>query len=201
MNATEQQLRNELETLQKLLNTQLTKVAALEDENRSLREYASKIAQLEESNRLLNEQLAGEVHKSKELNEKLNEKKNPIHNITVPSKVIVPEKFSNYTAYLVEVESIDGKKYQVTRRYKQFVLLNTQLIRIFGEHGVPSLPGKKNGIYFSAEDHTEKRRQGLQEYLQSIMNSPELGTQSVFYQFLRKDEASPSSSATSATHH
>jgi len=198
MNATEQQLRNEMETLQKLLNTQLTKVAALEDENRSLREYSQRIAQLEETNRLLTEQLAGEVSKSNKLKEKLDEKKNPIHNITVPTKVSVPEKglSRNYTAYLVEIESIDGKKYQVTRRYKQFVLLNTQLVRIFGEHGVPHLPGKKNGIYFSAEDHTEKRRQGLQEYLQAIMNSPELGTQPVFYQFLRKDEPS-----TTPTHH
>jgi len=101
MNATEQQLRNEMETLQKLLNTQLTKVAALEDENRSLREYSQRIAQLEETNRLLTEQLAGEVSKSNKLKEKLDEKKTQFIILLYQLKFLYQKKVYLETTLLI----------------------------------------------------------------------------------------------------
>eukprot|EP01132_Coremiostelium_polycephalum_P008406 gene8406-10323_t len=231
------QYKKELETTQKLLAVEVSKVASLELENHKLKEDLSKfvdlnlkdrVLKLEEMNKYLSDKLANEIKKSAALEEQLKQQQNnnysnnhhnntkssplssspssstsslpstltssPISQILVPKKILVPEKGSSktFTAYLVEVQGVDPtKRYQISRRYKQFVLLHTQMIRVFGEHGLPHLPAKSNGLYFSSDDHTEKRRQGLQEYLQGILKTPSLCNSGFFLQFLKKDEDNP----------
>ncbi|EGG21270.1 Phox domain-containing protein [Cavenderia fasciculata] len=234
----EKELRSSFE---KLLSSEMSKVALLETENIKLKAELAKISninlrdelfRLEEANRVLSEKLATETTKNLFLENQLKgtsiastyslngnnhhntttsttpspatssatangaAKKPPatiIKDITVPRKVVEAEKNSSrtYTAYLIEVE-VDQK------RYKQFVLLQSQFVRMFGEHDTPSLPAKKNGIYFSSDDHTEKRRIGLQEYLKIIVNHPVMSQAPFFLQFVKDDNET--STTTSKSH-
>eukprot|EP01133_Synstelium_polycarpum_P002512 gene2512-2870_t len=199
---------------EKLLAVEVGKVAALEDENQRLRLELSKVAglnlkdeldRLQEINKSLAEKLAAEVAKNNILetqvkldprastpalnnsngtnnNNKTKQTVPAIISLLVPAKVLEPEKGSNrtYTAYLIDVELEN-------RRYKQFVLLHTQLVRIYGEHGLPHLPAKSNGLYFSSNDHTEKRRTGLQDYLQNLLKSQSIGQSVILFQFLKEE--------------
>ncbi|KAM9987659.1 hypothetical protein ACTFIZ_003003 [Dictyostelium cf. discoideum] len=157
-----------------------TKYILLEKENKELRE----------KNDELNRKLTIQLNNNAVLEEKLGvqNRNNEIY-ITVPRKIEGEEGLMRkYTAYVIEVEGSENKRYQVTRRYKQFVLLHTQLVRVFGEHDLPSLPAKANGLYFSKDDHTEKRRVNLQEYLQNLAKNPAILNSPVFYHFLKRDE-------------
>ncbi|GAM26995.1 hypothetical protein SAMD00019534_101700 [Acytostelium subglobosum LB1] len=187
------------------------RLATLEAENEKLKQMLNKvgnlnlldeISRLEQANKELNEMLATEIAKNKALANGSPTSEHPangaisksavapqIRSVSVPNKITEIEKSSKrtYVAYVIQIELENNKTYTVTRRYKQFVILNTMFIRTFGEHGMPSLPQKKNGFYFSSEDHTEKRRTGLQDYLQSVLSTSGLNQSIHLYQFLKED--------------
>ncbi|KYQ91510.1 Phox domain-containing protein [Tieghemostelium lacteum] len=191
-----EKLKRELDSYKKLLHNESSKALELEQENIRLK---LSIQQLEDDNKTLTEKLQQEQSANSQQqnnsingNSQLKTLSSQVASITIPKKISGIEKGSSrtYTAYAVDVESVDGQKYTIARRYKQFTLLHTQLVRIFGEHDLPSLPGKKNGLYFSSDDHTEKRRTDLQDYLQTILRNPKTSSSLVFYQFLKRDEQS-----------
>ncbi|EFA86842.1 Phox domain-containing protein [Heterostelium album PN500] len=196
---------------EKLLAAEVAKVALLEAENQRLRLELAKgnthhlneeIKKLEHANKVLSDKLASEIAKNTQFssesaankNDNTAYRKSIFRSVAVPKKVIENEKSSSrtYTAYLVEVET-DERRYQLSKRYKQFVLLNTLLCRQFGEHGLPAFPGKKNGLYFSSEDHTEKRRVALQDYLQGLISGAGTSQSPFLLQFLREEVPETSS--------
>ncbi|XP_069490728.1 sorting nexin-11 [Ambystoma mexicanum] len=79
----------------------------------------------------------------------------------------------------------------VRRRYREFVWLRKRLQKNAGLVPVPELPGK--GAFFMAnnEDFIEKRRQGLQQFLEQIVHSMVLLSDSQLHLFLQSQLTLP----------
>ncbi|XP_063314933.1 sorting nexin-11 [Pelobates fuscus] len=73
----------------------------------------------------------------------------------------------------------------VRRRYREFVWLRKQLQKYAGLVPVPALPGKAPFHIGSSDDFIEKRRQGLQQFLEQAVQNMVLLSDSQLHLFLQ----------------
>uniref|UniRef100_A0A8C8R8A3 Sorting nexin 11 n=1 Tax=Pelusios castaneus TaxID=367368 RepID=A0A8C8R8A3_9SAUR len=73
----------------------------------------------------------------------------------------------------------------VRRRYREFVWLRKQLQKNAGLVPVPELPGKSTFFAGSTDEFIEKRRQGLQQFLEKVVQSVVLLSDSRLHLFLQ----------------
>ncbi|XP_031947529.1 sorting nexin-11 isoform X5 [Corvus moneduloides] len=74
----------------------------------------------------------------------------------------------------------------VRRRYREFVWLRRQLQKNAGLVPVPELPGKSAAFFVgSTDEFIEKRRQGLQQFLEKVLQSVVLLSDSRLHLFLQ----------------
>lgn len=78
----------------------------------------------------------------------------------------------------------------VRRRYREFVWLRKQLQRNSGLVPVPELPGK-SAFFGSSDEFIEKRRQGLQHFLENVLQSVVLLSDSQLHLFLQSQLSVP----------
>ncbi|XP_030890109.1 sorting nexin-11 isoform X1 [Leptonychotes weddellii] len=78
----------------------------------------------------------------------------------------------------------------VRRRYREFVWLRKQLQRNAGLVPVPELPGKST-FFGSSDEFIEKRRQGLQHFLEKVLQSVVLLSDSQLHLFLQSQLSVP----------
>ncbi|XP_006833721.1 PREDICTED: sorting nexin-11 [Chrysochloris asiatica] len=78
----------------------------------------------------------------------------------------------------------------VRRRYREFVWLRKQLQRNAGLVPVPELPGK-SPFFGSSDEFIEKRRQGLQLFLEKVLQSVVLLSDSQLHLFLQSQLSVP----------
>nr|XP_021497681.1 sorting nexin-11 isoform X2 [Meriones unguiculatus] len=78
----------------------------------------------------------------------------------------------------------------VRRRYREFVWLRKQLQRNAGLVPVPELPGKST-FFGSSDEFIEKRRQGLQLFLEKVLQSVVLLSDSQLHLFLQSQLSVP----------
>ncbi|KAM5273191.1 sorting nexin-11 [Ctenodactylus gundi] len=78
----------------------------------------------------------------------------------------------------------------VRRRYREFVWLRKQLQRNAGLVPVPELPGKSS-FFGSSDEFIEKRRQGLQHFLEKVLQSVVLLSDSRLHLFLQSQLSVP----------
>ncbi|XP_003467105.1 sorting nexin-11 [Cavia porcellus] len=78
----------------------------------------------------------------------------------------------------------------VRRRYREFVWLRKQLQRNAGLVPVPELPGKAP-FFGSSDEFIEKRRQGLQHFLEKVLQSVVLLSDSQLHLFLQSQLSVP----------
>mmetsp|Transcript_9965 Transcript_9965/g.40351 ORF Transcript_9965/g.40351 Transcript_9965/m.40351 type:complete len:163 (+) Transcript_9965:327-815(+) len=112
----------------------------------------------------------------------------------------------SYTSYAVSVETtypqFQGTHFMVRRRYNDFVWLKAQLQRHIDRQNrkrpierLPDLPGDTVGSFFGwgrfDEAFIEKRRRGLQEFMNKVANHPHCATQVAFIRFCRDDDMQP----------
>ncbi|XP_067397222.1 sorting nexin-11 [Emydura macquarii macquarii] len=73
----------------------------------------------------------------------------------------------------------------VRRRYREFVWLRKQLQKNAGLVPVPELPGKSTFFAGSTDEFVEKRRQGLQQFLEKVVQNVVLLSDSQLHLFLQ----------------
>ncbi|NWX64106.1 SNX11 protein, partial [Promerops cafer] len=73
----------------------------------------------------------------------------------------------------------------VRRRYREFVWLRRQLQKNAGLVPVPELPGKSAFFVGSTDEFIERRRQGLQHFLERVVQSAVLLSDSRLHLFLQ----------------
>ncbi|XP_075417806.1 sorting nexin-11 [Tenrec ecaudatus] len=78
----------------------------------------------------------------------------------------------------------------VRRRYREFVWLKKQLQRNAGLVPVPELPGKST-FFGTSDEFIEKRRQGLQHFLEKVLQSVVLLSDSQLHLFLQSQLSVP----------
>lgn len=78
----------------------------------------------------------------------------------------------------------------VRRRYREFVWLRKQLQRNAGLVPVPELPGKST-FFGGSDEFIEKRRQGLQHFLEKVLQSVVLLSDSQLHLFLQSQLSVP----------
>ncbi|XP_054311981.1 sorting nexin-11 isoform X2 [Pongo pygmaeus] len=78
----------------------------------------------------------------------------------------------------------------VRRRYREFVWLRKQLQRNAGLVPVPELPGKST-FFSTSDEFIEKRRQGLQHFLEKVLQSVVLLSDSQLHLFLQSQLSVP----------
>ncbi|XP_047400840.1 sorting nexin-11 isoform X1 [Sciurus carolinensis] len=78
----------------------------------------------------------------------------------------------------------------VRRRYREFVWLRKQLQRNAGLVPVPELPGK-SAFFGNSDEFIEKRRQGLQHFLEKVLQSVVLLSDSQLHLFLQSQLSVP----------
>ncbi|KAM9112610.1 sorting nexin-11 isoform 1-T2 [Pangshura tecta] len=79
----------------------------------------------------------------------------------------------------------------VRRRYREFVWLRKQLQKNAGLVPVPELPGKSTFFAGSTDEFIEKRRQGLQQFLEKVVQNVVLLSDSQLHLFLQSQLSVP----------
>ncbi|KFQ88259.1 Sorting nexin-11, partial [Phoenicopterus ruber ruber] len=79
----------------------------------------------------------------------------------------------------------------VRRRYREFVWLRRQLQKNAGLVPVPELPGKSAFFVGSTDEFIEKRRQGLQQFLEKVVQNVVLLSDSRLHLFLQSQLSVP----------
>ncbi|XP_033025464.1 sorting nexin-11 [Lacerta agilis] len=79
----------------------------------------------------------------------------------------------------------------VRRRYREFVWLKKQLQKNAGLVPVPELPGKSTFFAGSTDEFIEKRRQGLQQFLEKVVQNVVLLSDSQLHLFLQSQLSIP----------
>ncbi|KAM4692231.1 sorting nexin-11 [Rhinophrynus dorsalis] len=79
----------------------------------------------------------------------------------------------------------------VRRRYREFAWLRKQLQKYAGLVPVPELPGKAPFHIWSSDDFIERRRQGLQRFLEQAVESMVLLSDSQLHLFLQSQLSLP----------
>ncbi|XP_061446144.1 sorting nexin-11 isoform X1 [Rhineura floridana] len=79
----------------------------------------------------------------------------------------------------------------VRRRYREFVWLKKRLQKNAGLVPVPELPGKSTFFAGSTDEFIEKRRQGLQQFLEKVVQNVVLLSDSQLHLFLQSQLSVP----------
>ncbi|XP_062993852.1 sorting nexin-11 isoform X2 [Elgaria multicarinata webbii] len=79
----------------------------------------------------------------------------------------------------------------VRRRYREFVWLKKRLQKNAGLVPVPELPGKSTFFAGSTDEFIEKRRQGLQQFLEKVLQNVVLLSDSQLHLFLQSQLSVP----------
>lgn len=79
----------------------------------------------------------------------------------------------------------------VRRRYREFVWLKKRLQKNAGLVPVPELPGKSTFFAGSTDEFIEKRRRGLQQFLEQVMQNVVLLSDSQLHLFLQSQLSVP----------
>ncbi|XP_060636860.2 sorting nexin-11 [Anolis sagrei] len=79
----------------------------------------------------------------------------------------------------------------VRRRYREFVWLKKRLQKNAGLVPVPELPGKSTFFAGSTDEFIEKRRQGLQQFLEKVLQNVVLLSDSQLHLFLQSQLSIP----------
>lgn len=96
-------------------------------------------------------------------------------------------KFAGIKQFTVFRVTDTRTKVTVDRRFKHFTWLHEQLVRIHPHFMIPQLPGKQVSGRFEQE-FVERRRRGLQRFLDRIAKHPVLGSSAVLLHFLTADD-------------
>ncbi|XP_072037802.1 sorting nexin-22-like isoform X2 [Amphiura filiformis] len=87
--------------------------------------------------------------------------------VTIPtSKAVVPADERPYTIYQIHVQ-VSGRSHIVDKRYREFHTMHKQVRKSLGVN-TPEFPPKK--MWQLSAKGIEQRRQGLENYLQGILN-------------------------------
>lgn len=94
-------------------------------------------------------------------------------------------KGSNYVIWLIKVETNNGASFILRKRFSEFETLHHLLLKQYPEHSVdvPSLPEKSVLRNFNAE-FLNKRRKGLDWFLNSIFLNPHLSNTDILKSFI-----------------
>ncbi len=85
------------------------------------------------------------------------------------------------TLYLIKVEC-DGHEWELKRRYNEFDDLKKDLAKNHG--GLPEMPGKTLWKV-SQDEFIEKRRKGLETFLQKLVMRQDMYSNELFLEFLK----------------
>lgn len=100
-----------------------------------------------------------------------------------------------YTEYIIEIRNSENKK-TLTKRYKDFVTLHHSLLEMFPGIEFPSSASQILGFnpsvtsWMATKRRTviEDRRQALEDYINELINMPEVGNCQVLVDFLELEE-------------
>jgi len=111
------------------------------------------------------------------------ESKNPSASVEIYD--IITEKDVSRYCLRVSLENSSGKTvYSVTRRFREFLALDSSLRRMFRSDLIPELPPKTVFKRFE-ENFLQERKVGLQRYLNAIMKVPYLKNSPAIWTFLQ----------------
>jgi hypothetical protein len=105
-------------------------------------------------------------------------------------KIIETNTFSpNYVTYQIEtvIDSLN-LKYNVQRRYSDFLWLREMLIKFYPHNYIPPMPGKKFGGRRFEPDFINKRMFFLQKFINIIINNEEFKSSDFLLEFLTLQE-------------
>ncbi|KAM6238694.1 sorting nexin-11 [Porphyrio hochstetteri] len=103
--------------------------------------------------------------------------------------------WSSYVDYKIFLhtnsKAFTAKTSCVRRRYREFVWLKRQLQKNAGLVPVPELPGKSTFFVGSTDEFIEQRRQGLQQFLEKVVQNVVLLSDSRLHLFLQSQLSVP----------
>ena len=114
--------------------------------------------------------------------------------ITIGEYVIVrgnPLGAGAYVVYSCNVQTLDGGPMTIRKRYSEFDELRAKLIKAFPQSTRSSLPllPPKSGIYKFRPKFLEKRREGLEYFLNCVMLNPEYAGSTMVKDFIFPSES------------
>jgi len=111
------------------------------------------------------------------------ESKNPSASVEIYD--IITEKDVSRYCLRVSLESSSGKSvYNLTRRFREFIALDSSLRKMFRSDIIPTLPPKTIFKRFE-ENFLQERKVSLQRYLDAIMKVPYLQNSPAMWNFLQ----------------
>jgi len=92
---------------------------------------------------------------------------------------------TGHTAYIFDVRTSNGEQWKVSRRYSEFLDLDTKLRQMFGKptRPFPPLP-KKQIVGSQSEKVVEERQRMLALYLQAVLDNKILSSTSEVKRFI-----------------
>ena len=127
------------------------------------------------------------LNKSKREVDCLKLEKTNLNDITILVNISNPHQINNSlfsTNYILYDVSTPQLKWIVNRRYSDFIWLRDCLKALFPGDMIPLLPKKKIGNRRFESDFIEKRKDGLQKFINEIINSEKYKTTEVLMIFL-----------------
>jgi hypothetical protein len=101
--------------------------------------------------------------------------------LTIPDFKKETVEGKEVTLYVIKVEC-DGQEWELKRRYNEFDDLKKDLAKNHG--GLPEMPGKTLWKV-NQEDFLERRKKGLESFLQKLVIRQDMYSNELFLQFLK----------------
>eukprot|EP00965_Chrysotila_dentata_P216499 6189416-Pleurochrysis_carterae.AAC.1 len=105
----------------------------------------------------------------------------PVESVKIIGAQHVRSGKSRFTAYVLAVETPEGTRWEVRRRYSAFLLLHSQLQSAYDN--VPPIPWK-SALGSSHPWVVKDRREHLDKFLQNCIGHPQLSGDRDFHEFL-----------------
>jgi len=105
--------------------------------------------------------------------------------VAIRDHVVVGSGLGTYVVYNCVVETANGSHITVRKRYSEFDILRANLLHTFpnSEAALPKLPPKSAFVRFERR-FLDKRRHGLQYFLNCVLLNPEFSASPVLKDFL-----------------
>lgn len=132
---------------------------------------------------------AANYRQSEEGEERILLKRRSLECSSIEVKIIDTEWTQGHTMYVLQVSS-RANRWTVSRRFKEFDVLDKQLRKLFPNLKIPALPPKR---YFGSSNETEfvqSRRQLLEAYLNSLVRFQSIWSRNDLALFLNNDSNS-----------
>ena len=107
--------------------------------------------------------------------------------VKIPTYVVELENGKEVTFYKVEI-TLQGTKWEIKKRFNEFHDLQEVLKKNHGN--LPTLPGKTL-LPVKKPEEIDKRREGLEQYLQNLVSKVDVYANQNFVRFLQLDEHKP----------